>query len=92
LIGGQSGNKILDTLYKLTSISGTWTKIDSKLSIPRRNFAAWTIISHFRSDCLLGETICYNTSCSSFITPNFEKTPSPPTAINIQCFQYRPLK
>ncbi len=55
MIGGQSGNKILDTLYKLTSISGTWTKIDSKLSIPRRNFAAWTIISDLISDCLLGE-------------------------------------
>jgi hypothetical protein len=55
LIGGQSGNTILDTLYKLTSISGTWIEIDSKLKIPRRNFAAWTIPSQFLSDCALGE-------------------------------------
>jgi hypothetical protein len=55
LIGGQSGNLILDTIYKLTSISGTWTDIDSKLKIPRRNFALWKISSHLISDCSLGE-------------------------------------
>jgi hypothetical protein len=55
LIGGQSGNTILDKVYKLTSISGTWTEIDSKLKIPRRNFAAWTISSHLLSDCSLGD-------------------------------------
>ncbi len=59
LIGGQSGNKILDTIYKLTSISGTWTEIDSRLKIPRRHFAAWTISSHLLSDCSLGGIIFY---------------------------------
>jgi hypothetical protein len=55
LIGGQSGNSILDTLYELTSISGKWIEIDSKLKIPRRNFAAWTISSQLLSDCSLGD-------------------------------------
>jgi hypothetical protein len=72
LIGGQSGNTILDTLYKLTSISGTWIEIDSKLKIPRRNFAAWTIPSQLLSDCSVGEIFFYNISCSSFITLPFE--------------------
>jgi hypothetical protein len=72
LIGGQSGNSILDKLYELTSISGTWTEIDSKLKIPRRNFAVWTIPSHLLSNCSLGEIFFYNISCSSFIISNFE--------------------
>jgi hypothetical protein len=72
LIGGQSGNQIVDTLYKLTSISGTWIKIDSKLKIPRRNFAAWTISSHLLSDCSLGDIFFFNISCHSFITLTFE--------------------
>jgi hypothetical protein len=55
LIGGQSGNQILDKLYELTSISGTWTKIESKLKIPRRNFAAWSISSNLLSDCSSGK-------------------------------------
>jgi hypothetical protein len=55
LIGGQSGNTILDALYELTSISGTWTEIDSKLKIPRRNFAAWPTLSRLLSDCSLGD-------------------------------------
>jgi len=54
LIGGQTGNEILNTLYELTSISGTWTKIDSKLKIPRRNFASWTVPSNLLSDCTTG--------------------------------------
>jgi hypothetical protein len=71
LIGGQSGNTILDTLYELTSISGTWTEIDSKLKIPRRNFAAWPILSRLLSDCSLGDIFFYSISFSSFITSNF---------------------
>jgi hypothetical protein len=66
LIGGQSGNTILDTLYELTSISGTWTEIDSRLKIPRRSFAAWTISSQLLSDCALGDIFFFNISCSSF--------------------------
>jgi hypothetical protein len=64
LIGGQSGNKILDTIYKLTSLSGTWTEIDSRLKIPRRHFAAWAISSHLLSDCALGDKFFYNIFCS----------------------------
>jgi hypothetical protein len=72
LIGGQSGNTILDTLYELTSISGTWREIDSKLKIPRPNFAAWTMSSHLLSDCSLGEIFFYSISSSSFVASNFE--------------------
>jgi hypothetical protein len=72
LIGGQSGNSILDKLYELTSISGTWTENDSKLQIPRRNFAAWTISSLLLSDCSLGDIFFYNIFCCSFITLTFE--------------------
>ena len=59
LIGGQSGNSILDKLYELTSISGTWTENDSKLQIPRRNFASWTITTNLLSDCSIGEIMSY---------------------------------
>jgi hypothetical protein len=72
LIGGQSGNSILDTIYELTSISGTWIEIDSKLKIPRRYFAAWTISSLLLSDCSLGDIFFYNIFCCSFITLTFE--------------------
>jgi hypothetical protein len=72
LIGGQSGKTILDTLYELTSISGTWTEIDSKLKIPRRTFAAWPILSRLLSDCSLGEIFFYNIFCCSFISLTFE--------------------
>ena len=58
LIGGQSGNIILDTLYKLTSISGTWTLMNSKLKVPRRNFASWAISRNMLTDCLPGVFFC----------------------------------
>jgi len=64
LIGGQSGNTILDTLYELTSISGTW-KIVSKLQIPRCNFASWTITTNLLSDCSVGEIMSYAISYST---------------------------
>ena len=54
LIGGQSGNIILDTLYKLTSISGTWTLMNTKLKVPRRNFASWAVSRNMFTDCLPG--------------------------------------
>ncbi len=54
LIGGQTGHKILNTLFKLTCISGTWTKIEYKLKIPRHNFASWTMPSNLLSDCTTG--------------------------------------
>jgi hypothetical protein len=72
LIGGQSGNTILDKVYELTSISGIWIEIDSKLKIPRRNFAAWPILSRLLSDCSLGDIFFYNIFCCSFITLTFE--------------------
>ncbi len=59
LIGGQSGNQILDTLYELTSISGTWNEIVSKLKIPRRNLASWTVPSDFLLDCTSGECFLF---------------------------------
>ncbi len=83
LIGGQSGNTILNTLYKLTSISETWTEIDSKLKIPRRNFASWTIPSHLLADCYIGEIIFFNVY-SSTLKNTFC---SPPTAINTKSFK-----
>ena len=54
LIGGQSGNKILDAIYELKSIAGTWKEIVPKLKIPRRNFASWIIPSDFFYDCSTG--------------------------------------
>ncbi len=54
LIGGQSGNKILDSLYELTSVCGSWKEMASKLKMPRRNLASWTIPTHLVSECSRG--------------------------------------
>jgi hypothetical protein len=59
LIGGQSGNKLLDTLYELKSISGSWKEVFSKLKIPRRNFASWTVPSDLLLDCTSGVCFMY---------------------------------
>jgi hypothetical protein len=77
LIGGQSGNKILNTLYELRSISETWTEIDSKLKIPRRNFASWTIPSHLLADCSLGEIIFINVYYSNLKKTSYFFHPLP---------------
>ena len=77
MIGGQSGNSILDTLYKLTSISGKWIEIDSKLKIPRRNFAAWTISSHLLSDCSLGDFFSIVFPAAVYLHPILKHTQTP---------------
>jgi hypothetical protein len=54
LIGGQSGNTILDTLYELKGFSSNWKKMPVHLETPRRFHIAFTVSSDVISECSAG--------------------------------------
>jgi hypothetical protein len=43
LVGGQSGNTILKSLYELSGISGSWKEMIARLNEPRRYLVALTV-------------------------------------------------
>jgi hypothetical protein len=54
LVGGQSGNTILKSLYELSGISGSWKEMIARLYEPRRYLVALTISDILVVDCTSG--------------------------------------
>jgi len=55
LIGGQSGNEILASLYELKSLSSKWIKMPQQLKTPRRFHIALSIPDKKVSECFTGK-------------------------------------
>jgi hypothetical protein len=53
LVGGQSGFKILDTLYYLSSVNSKWTELAQRLRSPRR-FHTSLMVPNFIANCTTG--------------------------------------
>jgi hypothetical protein len=54
LIGGQSGNEILDSLYELKGLSSSWRKLPQHLKTPRRFHIALSIPAEIVTECFAG--------------------------------------